>query len=177
MENYLSDELCTEKKLENFVPEIESLYTVSYTHLDVYKRQEKRYRHAMAESTKLDNKINVLLQNKSELENFTKLSAHSTSSEYHLGEDSAIKAKLNEYADKNKILSDKLKELVETNAEKSKHNDELRLKYQVESSRAAESAQTVKNMQESMKSLENKVSGPLTKFSTESLKKELERCV
>ena len=135
---------------------------------------EKRFKHAMTESTKLENKINVLLKNKQELEIFTKLSSNTISSENQLEKKSALTAKLDEYVDRNATLSNKLKELEQTNAEKSKLNDELRSKYQVESSKAAESAQTVKNLEESMKSLQNEVNGPLTKFSTESLKKEME---
>lgn len=136
---------------------------------------EKRLKHAMTESTKLQNKINHLLKNRQELENFNKLPSNTTSSENHLEEGSAVADKLKEYIDKNATLFNKLRELQQANAEKSKLNDELRSKYQIESSKAAESAQTLKILQESMKSLENEVNGPLTKFSTESLKKELER--
>ena len=136
---------------------------------------EKRLKHAMTESTKLQNKINHLLKNRQELENFNKLPSNTISSENHLEEGSAVADKLKEYIDKNATLFNKLRELQQANAEKSKLNDELRSKYQIESSKAAESAQTLKILQESMKSLENEVNGPLTKFSTESLKKELER--
>ncbi|CAI4058778.1 hypothetical protein SKDZ_04G4950 [Saccharomyces kudriavzevii ZP591] len=135
---------------------------------------EKRYKHAMTESTNLGNKMNALVKNKLELENFRKLCPETISSEQHLEKESALTARLNQYTETYVTLSGKLEALEEANAEKAKHNDELRSKYQVESSKAAESAQTVKALQDSTKSLENEVNGPLTKFSTESLEKKLE---
>ncbi|EJS42267.1 hda2p [Saccharomyces arboricola H-6] len=135
---------------------------------------EKRYRHAMTESAKLDTKLNALLKIKLELENFGKLYPEVTSSGDHSEKEPALTSKLNEYIVTNVTLTETLKELEEANAKKSEENDELRSQYQIESSKAAESAQTVKTLQESMKSLENEMNGPLTKFSTQSLKKELE---
>ncbi|CAI4057128.1 hypothetical protein SUVZ_02G4070 [Saccharomyces uvarum] len=135
---------------------------------------EKRYRHALTESIKLDDKVNHLLKNKAELENFIKLCPENISSEYDLEKESTLVSKLNQYADENILFSDKLKALQEANAEKSNKNDELRSKYQIESSKAAESAQTLKTLKESMGFLKNEVNGPLTKIPTESAKRELE---
>lgn len=118
--------------------------------------------------------MNQSVKNKAELEIFSKLCPENISSGYDLEKESTLATKLNQYVDENVLLSDKLKALQEANAEKSRKNDELRSKYQIESSKAAESAQTLKTLKESMGFLENEVNGPLTKIPTESAKRELE---
>ncbi|CAI1842005.1 hypothetical protein SEUBUCD646_0B04030 [Saccharomyces eubayanus] len=174
----LNEKRSNENQRQNKLDDIKNSIRVTFKNKQEVEKSindsEKRYRHAMTESTKLDDKVNYLLKNKAELENFSELCPGNSSSEYDPEKESTLATKLSQYADEDVIISNKLKALQEANAEKLKKNDELRFQYQIESSKAAESAQTLKTLKESLGSLENEVNGPLTKVPVESSKRELE---
>ncbi|KAH7586041.1 uncharacterized protein HLK63_H01111 [Nakaseomyces glabratus] len=125
---------------------------------------EKRLERANAETSKLRERISAVEEQKAKLESLINLSTDQ--------EMSSQMEELNELIRKTRV---NLKELRTQNEQSSNENDELRSQYQLDSSKAAESASTLSALRTELEDLNKLLSGPALKLKVNALTAEEKR--